>query len=254
MGRVRLGDASALSQLTAAATRVVFFTGAGISTESGIPDFRSPGTGLWNRVKPIEFQDFVASEEVRQLSWQRRFDGDRILERAKPNLGHLAIARLVEVGKVIAVITQNVDNLHQDSGIPERCVIELHGNAHHARCLSCQQRYELDALEVVFRRDNRIPPCTHCGGIIKTATISFGQAMPEREMMRAHEAVDACDLCIVAGSSLVVYPAATFPELAKQRGAKLAIVNREATPLDEIADLVVRAELGATLSRVAELH
>jgi NAD-dependent deacetylase len=252
MGRIHLGDADALRELTAAASSVVFFTGAGISTESGIPDFRSPGTGLWNRVKPIEFQDFVASEEVRRLSWQRRFDGDRVLERAKPNAGHRAIARLVDAGKVTAVITQNVDNLHQDSGIPETHVIELHGNAHHARCLSCHKRYELEALEVVFRRDSRIPPCDQCGGIIKTATISFGQSMPEREMRRAHAAVQACDLCIVAGSSLVVYPAATLPELAKQRGARLAIVNREATPLDEIADLVVRAELGATLSQLVE--
>jgi NAD-dependent deacetylase len=252
MGRVRLGDATALKTLIADAHRVVFFTGAGLSTESGIPDFRSPGTGLWNRVRPIDFQDFVASEEVRQLSWRRRFDGERVLERAKPNLGHVAIARLVETGKVISVITQNVDNLHQESGIPEAQVIELHGNAHYARCLSCQKRYELEALEVVFRRDDRIPPCERCGGIIKTATISFGQSMPEREMMRADEAVHACDLCVVAGSSLVVYPAASFPELAKQRAARLAIVNREPTPLDELADLVVHAELGVTLSQVLE--
>ncbi|MGA1371523.1 MAG: SIR2 family NAD-dependent protein deacylase [Pseudomonadales bacterium] len=249
-----MGNADALRDLLAAAQRVVFFTGAGISTESGIPDFRSPGTGVWNQVKPIQFQDFVASEQVRQESWRRRFDGDRVLEKARPNKGHAAIARLLAAGKVIAVITQNVDNLHQQSGVPDDRVIELHGNALYARCLSCQARYELDELEALFRQEGRVPPCRDCGGIIKTATISFGQSMPEREMQRAQAAIENCDLCIVAGSSLVVYPAAGFPELAKRLGAGLAIVNREETPLDSLADLVVRSELGVTLSRIAEFH
>jgi NAD-dependent deacetylase len=248
------GDADQLRDLIAAAGRVVFFTGAGISTESGIPDFRSPGTGLWTKMQPIPFQDFVASDAIRRESWRRRFDGERVLERAAPNTGHHAIARLVELGKVTAVITQNVDNLHQDAGVPASRVIELHGNAHHATCLACGLRYELAALEQQFRTGGRVEPCRACGGIIKTATISFGQAMPEREMARAEEAIAACDLCIVAGSSLQVYPAAGFPEYAKRRGAGLAIVNREATPLDPIADLVVRAELGRTLGFVAGLN
>jgi NAD-dependent deacetylase len=205
-------------------------------------------------MKPIQFQDFVASDAVRQESWRRRFSGERVLERAEPNAGHRAIARLVETGKVIAVITQNVDNLHQDSGIPRAKVIELHGNAHHATCLSCGLRYELADLERQFRDSGRVEPCTRCGGIIKTATISFGQSMPENEMARAQDAIEACDLCIVAGSSLVVYPAAGFPEYAKRRGAGLAIVNREETPLDPIADLVVHAELGPTLAFVAGLN
>jgi NAD-dependent deacetylase len=248
------GDADALKALIDRSSRVVFFTGAGISTESGIPDFRSPGTGLWTKIKPIEFQDFIASDAARQVSWQRRFSGDRPMERATPNAGHLAVARLVKEGKAIAVITQNVDNLHQVSGIPAEQVIELHGNAHHAVCLSCGMRHELADLEREFRDQGRVGPCSSCGGIVKTATISFGQAMPEREMARAQEAIEACDLCIVAGSSLVVYPAAGFPEYARRRGAALAIVNREPTPLDPIADLVVHAELGPTLAFVAGIN
>jgi len=244
----------ALRELIDGAQRIVFFTGAGISTESGIPDFRSPGSGLWTKMKPIQFQDFMSSEEVRQESWRRRFDGERTLENARPNKGHLAVARLVEQGKGLAVITQNVDNLHQDSGVPEDQVIELHGNASYARCLSCQTRYEMADLEQQFRRQQRIDPCSRCGGIIKTATISFGQAMPEREMARAQQAVEAADLCLVIGSSLVVYPAAGFPEYAKRLGAALAILNREETPLDDMADVVVHEEIGPTLGYIVGVN
>ncbi len=237
-----------LATLLADAQRIVFFTGAGISTESGIPDFRSPGTGLWNQIKPIQFQDFVGSEEVRTESWRRRFTGERLMENAQPNKGHLSVARLVEEGRCLAVITQNVDNLHQDAGVPKEQVIELHGNASYATCLSCGIRYELGDLERQFKQLGRVEPCGRCGGIIKSATISFGQAMPEQAMLRAQAAVEACDLMVVAGSSLVVYPAAGFPEHAKRLGAKLAIVNREETPLDALADLVVRGEIGPALS------
>ena len=237
-----------LAALLADAQRIVFFTGAGISTESGIPDFRSPGTGLWNQIKPIQFQDFIGSEEVRTESWRRRFTGERLMENAQPNKGHLSVARLVEEGRCLAVITQNVDNLHQDAGVPKEQVIELHGNASYATCLSCGIRYELGDLERQFKQHGRVEPCGRCGGIIKSATISFGQAMPEQAMLRAQAAVEACDLMVVAGSSLVVYPAAGFPEHAKRLGAKLAIVNREETPLDALADLVVRGEIGPALS------
>ena len=237
-----------LAALLADAQRIVFFTGAGISTESGIPDFRSPGTGLWNQIKPIQFQDFIGSEEVRTESWRRRFTGERLMENAQPNKGHLSVARLVEEGRCLAVITQNVDNLHQDAGVPKEQVIELHGNASYATCLSCGIRYELGDLERQFKQLGRVEPCGRCGGIIKSATISFGQAMPEQAMLRAQAAVEACDLMVVAGSSLVVYPAAGFPEHAKRLGAKLAIVNREETPLDALADLVVRGEIGPALS------
>ncbi len=237
-----------------AARRIVVFTGAGISTESGIPDFRSPGTGLWTKIKPIQFQDFVASEAVRQESWRRRFSGERLMENAKPNKGHEAVAKLVADGKCTAVITQNVDNLHQDSGIPESQIVELHGNASFATCLTCHTRYELADLEEQFKATQRVAPCGRCGGIIKGATISFGQSMPEREMERARQHTLACDLFMVVGSSLSVYPAAGFPEYAKQRGARLVIVNREETPLDPIADLVLHREIGPSLSYVVGIN
>lgn len=247
-------SADSLRALVEAATRIVFFTGAGISTESGIPDFRSPGTGLWTKMKPIQFQDFMASDDVRQESWRRRFDGERVMENARPNRGHLAVAQLVNTGKASAVITQNVDNLHQNSGVPTDRVIELHGNATYAHCLRCFTRYELSAIEADYRRIGRVEACSRCGGIIKTATISFGQSMPELEMERAQEETEACDLMIVLGSSLVVFPAAGFPEYAKRRGARLAIVNREATPLDDIADVVVHDGIGTTMGYVAGVN
>ena len=231
-----------------AAERIVFFTGAGISTESGIPDYRSPGTGLWNKIKPIEFQDFMASDDVRQESWRRRFASkDTGWDDAKPNRGHRALAKLIANGKASAVITQNVDNLHQESGVPEDRIIELHGNTRYAKCLACGMRFELADLRRQFETLGRVQPCSKCGGIVKTATISFGQAMPVEAMERAQAVTNACDLFIVVGSSLVVHPAAGFPEYAKHLGAKLAIVNREPTPLDAIADLVLHAEIGPTL-------
>jgi len=247
-------DLDALRAMIDSARRVVFFTGAGISTESGIPDFRSPGTGLWTKIKPIQFQDFVASDAVRQESWRRRFTGDRAMESAKPNKGHDAIAKLIRDGKATAVITQNVDNLHQDSGVGADRIIELHGNASYAKCLDCDTRYEMAHLEQQFTGTGRVAPCGTCGGIVKSATISFGQSMPEREMRRAQEQTVNCDLFIVVGSSLVVYPAAGFPELAKQLGAKLVILNREPTPLDDIADLVVHREIGPALSYVVGIN
>ena len=244
----------ALGEAIEAAQNITCFTGAGISTESGIPDFRSPGTGLWTKMKPVQFQDFIASEQARQDSWRRKFSGDRTMEDAEPNKGHYALAHLVGLGKCRAIITQNVDNLHQNSGIPDDQVIELHGNASYATCLDCHTRYELAALEAEFRRLDRVEPCARCGGIIKTATISFGQSMPELAMARAQEAVDTCDLMLVLGSSLTVYPAAAFPEYAKRRGAALAIVNREETPLDPVADVVVHEQIGPTLALVAGLN
>ncbi len=247
-------SADALKNLIDQAKRIVFFTGAGISTESGIPDFRSPGKGLWTKMKPIQFQDFMASDATRQESWSRRFESERVMETAKPNRGHYAVAQLVNTGKASAVITQNVDNLHQNSGIHPDKVIELHGNATYAHCLRCHIRYELADLESTWKKIGRVDPCSRCGGIIKSATISFGQAMPEAEMARAQDETEACDLMIVLGSSLVVYPAAGFPEYAKKLGAKLAIVNREETPLDDIADLIVHDGIGVTMGYAAGVN
>jgi NAD-dependent deacetylase len=239
-----------LARLIETSRRVVIFTGAGMSTESGIPDFRSPG-GVWSRMKPIYFQDFVAEEERRREAWGRAFSGAAGWVGAKPNSGHFAVARLVLSGKAPEVITQNVDNLHQESGVPADRVIELHGNASYAKCLECQLRHELADLKAPFLDRGVIPACRDCGGLVKTATISFGQPMPEAPMARAEAATLACDLFVVLGSSLVVYPAAGFPLLAKKAGALLVIVNREPTEQDRFADLVINAEIGQVLATVA---
>jgi NAD-dependent deacetylase len=239
----------ALRDMIAASKRVVVFTGAGISTESGIPDFRSPG-GIWTKYQPIDFGDFMASEEMRRESWRRKFGADKTIRAAEPNAGHKAIARLVEQGKVSSVITQNVDGLHQASGVPDEQVIELHGNATYASCLSCGAHFELEPIREAFEADETLPTCDVCSGIVKTATISFGQAMPEKEMARADAETWACDLFIAIGSSLVVYPAAGFPAAAKRAGASLVILNRDPTDQDPMADLVLNLEIGPTLSAV----
>jgi NAD-dependent deacetylase len=236
-----------LARLIDRARRAVVFTGAGISTESGIPDFRSPG-GVWSRMKPIYFQEFVSDPAKRREAWERAFTGKAGWTGRQPNAGHHAVARLVARGKVSAVITQNVDNLHQDSGVPADRVVELHGNATYATCLECAERHELSDLKDSFLKAGEIPYCRSCGGLVKTATISFGQSMPEGPMRRAEEETLACDLFLVLGSSLVVYPAAGFPLLAKRNGATLAIVNREPTELDPYADLVLHDEIGPVLT------
>jgi NAD-dependent deacetylase len=239
-----------LARAIADARRIVVFTGAGISTESGIPDFRSPG-GVWSKMKPIYFQDFVASEDRRREAWERAFGGRAGWVGREPNAGHMGVARLVAQGKASAVITQNVDNLHQASGVPADRVIELHGNASYATCLECGLRHELDDLKALWQATGDLPACRACGGIVKTATISFGQQMPAEPMARAEAETLACDLFLVLGSSLVVYPAAGFPILAKRNGAKLAIVNREPTELDPYADLVLHDEIGPVMSAAA---
>jgi NAD-dependent deacetylase len=241
-----------LAGLIEEATNVVVFTGAGISTESGVPDFRSPG-GVWSRMKPIYFQDFVADESMRREAWSRAFSGRAGWTGAKPNVGHYAVAELVRRGKVSNVITQNVDNLHQDSGVPADQVIELHGNASYATCLVCGLRHEVADLRPAFEDRGELPACRDCDGLVKIATIAFGQSMPAGPMKRADAAAKACDLFIVLGSSLAVFPAASFPLIAKRHGAKLAIVNREPTEQDPCADLVLHDEIGPTLSEIVGL-
>jgi NAD-dependent deacetylase len=246
-----MSGAAALARYLNAAQRAVIFTGAGISTESGVPDFRSPG-GVWSRMKPIMFQDFVASRDVRREAWRRVFNRTMGWTGAAPNAGHNAVTALLKAGKVSTIITQNVDNLHQDSGAQPERIIELHGNASYAKCLDCGQRHELDLLEMGWRRDEELV-CLHCAGLLKTATISFGQAMPEAEMIRAKDEARACDLFLVLGSSLVVYPAAALPVEAKRHGARLVIVNREPTELDPYADLVLNTEIGPLMTETLAL-
>ena len=240
----------ALQELITAGQNIVVFTGAGISTESGIPDFRGP-QGVWKTQTPIDFSDFIASEEWRRESWRRKFTGENKMAKASPNSGHYAISHWASLGKVSHVITQNVDGLHQQSGIPDEQITELHGNANYASCLDCGKRYELPAIRDVFLADDVLPSCEDCHVIIKTATISFGQAMPIAAMQRAEQATLACDTFIAIGSSLTVYPAAGFPVLAKQNQAKLIIINNQDTDLDPIADLVLHRPIGITLSSAA---
>ena len=236
-----------LSQYIKEAKNIVVFTGAGISTESGIPDFRGP-QGVWKTNTPIYFQDFIGSEEVRRESWKRKFSGKDIIKKAKPNTGHLAVTEIINKHQSAYLITQNVDNLHQDAGVPEDKITEIHGNASYASCLDCETRYELRPIKKVFLENGAVPYCDSCGGIIKTATISFGQSMPEEGMQIAQRKTLGCDLFITIGTSLVVYPAAGFPKLAKEIGAKLVIINNEPTDLDPIADLVVHEQIGKVFS------
>lgn len=244
-----------LRQWVEEADNVVIFTGAGMSTDSGIPDFRSPG-GVWTRMAPIMFPDFIASEENRIEAWKRKFAMSDELGTPQPNVGHRAVAQLVATGKVSAVITQNIDNLHQDSGIPEDKIIELHGNGSYAVCLDCNLRHELNDIRTAFEGADMAtaPGCQNCGGMVKTATVSFGQAMPEAQMRRAEAATLSCDLFIAIGSSLQVFPAAGFPVMARHNGARLVILNREATELDDAASLVVNEEITPTLQNLLKLN
>jgi NAD-dependent protein deacetylase/lipoamidase len=246
--KVPANEIAKLSSLIEASANIVAFTGAGISTECGIPDFRSPG-GLWTKYKPIEFSEFLASAETRLEAWRRYFKLYDEVRGAKPGRCHRAIAQLVKQGKAGCVITQNIDNLHQESGVPGEKIIELHGNGSFAKCLGCGKRHELDWARHEIEHSGLPPRCVGCGGIVKTATISFGQPMPDDVMAKAHGAAESCQLFLVVGSSLKVYPAATLPLLAKRWGAVLAIVNNEPTDFDEMADLVINWDAGDTLSR-----
>jgi NAD-dependent deacetylase len=244
-------DIDELALMIQSARRAVVFTGAGISTECGIPDFRSPG-GFWTRYRPIEFSAYLASEETRLEAWRRYFMIYDTVSHALPGRGHQVIARLYRAGKVSHVITQNIDDLHRVSGVPEEAIIELHGNGSYAKCLNCGERYELAWARAKIESEKRPPYCSSCAGIVKTATISFGQAMPDQEMADARAATFNADLFLALGSSLQVFPAANFPVMAKSNRAKLVIVNREPTGLDALADLVIQGELGDILSAAAE--
>ncbi len=224
----------------------VFFTGAGVSTDSGIPDFRGPN-GFWKKNKPIYFQDFISSKEVQSRYWNQSIEFKSNFESYLPNDGHLAIAKIINSKKQGHCITQNVDNLHQNGGLNNSQVTEIHGNATYAICLDCDKKFKLTDIHQDFIRLKEPPSCDDCKGIIKTATISFGQPMPEREMNFAQNEATKCDLFIVAGSSLAVFPAATIPLYAKEQGSKLVIINNEPTDFDYIADLVINESISKTL-------
>jgi NAD-dependent deacetylase len=236
-----------LNQYIKNAHNIVIFTGAGISTESGIPDFRGP-KGIWKTTSPIYFKDFIGSKDVRKESWKRKFSNKDIIKKAKPNIGHIEVAKIINNNDSAHLITQNVDNLHQDAGVPQSKITEIHGNATYASCLDCNCRHELEPIKKAFLGSGIIPSCRECGGIVKQATISFGQSMPEIGMQVAQMKIVKCDLFITIGTSLVVYPVAGFPKLAKEIGAKLIIINNEPTDYDSIADLVIHKQIGDVFS------
>jgi NAD-dependent deacetylase len=242
-------EIQALAGLFARAERIVALTGAGISTESGIPDFRSPG-GLWTRgVKPITYQDFVAAAEARLEDWRRRFRMNEDFAAAEPNAGHLGLVQLMQEGRLLALITQNIDRLHQRAGIPAELLIEIHGHSAEGRCLDCRAPMALATVRAIIDQTEASPRCA-CGGLIKAAIVSFGERVPEEKLRAASEAAERADLFLVLGSSLQVQPAATLPLVAKRSGATLAIVNREATPLDRVAEIAVHRPIGAVFSAI----
>lgn len=230
------------------ARRGVAFTGAGISTESGIPDFRGPG-GVWTTETPVMYQDFMADRTARVKAWNRSTRMYQRISSAQPNAGHLAITELQRRGHITTVITQNIDGLHHDAGNTN--VIELHGTNRRAACQHCGKEWPMPEIVARVEKGDEAPEC-ECGGPIKARTISFGQMMPLEEMERAARASMAADLFLSIGSSLVVEPAASFPRLARQAGAKLVIINNQETPLDPLADLVIRQPIGTTLERLLE--
>ena len=243
-----------LIDLFASSVGAVVLTGAGTSTESGIPDFRSPG-GIWSRYDATEltYPRFLASVETRQKYWDLGRELYPIIRQARPNGAHAAIATLARRGRLDACITQNVDDLHQRAGLPADRVIELHGNATRARCLQCGQRWARDEVHrwPAFLAGN-IPDCPHCGGIVKPTTILFGEPMPRVELAEAERRTRAADLLIVVGSSLAVYPAAYLPRHARHAGARLAIVNLTPTACDRDADVLVRGSASEVLQALVE--
>ncbi|MGD2126734.1 MAG: Sir2 family NAD-dependent protein deacetylase [Desulfobacteraceae bacterium] len=234
--------------------KILIFTGAGLSTESGIPDFRSPG-GIWDRYDPSDFyfQKIISDKKAREKYWQMNTEFYATMKDAAPNRAYLAIRELEETGKLLAIVTQNIDSLHQKAGNSPDKIIEIHGTAFSVSCLSCGKTYEREEIERRLRSGVKVPSCDDCSGILKPKTISFGQAMPEDEMVKAFRYAQACDLCIVLGSSLVVYPAASVPIHAVDSGAKLIIINRDETPQDDRADVVIHASLGDALGRIMDM-
>jgi NAD-dependent deacetylase len=242
-----------VAQWIKASKRIVVFSGAGLSTESGIPDFRSPG-GVWDRYNPEDFyfQNFLSSEVSREKYWQMSTEMYEPIKKAQPNLAHLAIAELEKLGKLDCVITQNIDGLHFKAGNSEEKVIQLHGTAMYVSCLSCNKRYDRDEIQERLKKGLKVPYCNDCGGPLKPATISFGQSMPERETEEAYHRSSLSDLFIVIGSSLVVQPAASMPLVAKRNGAKLVIINRDPTPYDGMADIVIHGQAGPTMASILQ--
>ena len=238
-------------KLVKASKSTVILTGAGISTESGLPDFRSDN-GFWTKNKPIQFNEFLLSEEKQRLSWERNIELHSLLKNIKPNLGHMFVEKITSLQKNNFLITQNIDGLHQKSGVPKNKIIEIHGSAIEAACLECEAKQNILDFHDAIKFEGPLPKCTVCGGVVKVATISFGQPMNEIDMMHASKIVEESDLMIVMGSSLKVLPAGKLPNLAMQSGSKLIILNREKTRYDQSADIVINDELQNICSKLID--
>jgi NAD-dependent deacetylase len=248
-----MSNIDAVSDMVASSNKIVLFTGAGISTESGIPDFRSPG-GIWDRYDPSEltYQKFLSSQASREKYWERQKMLWPIIAAAKPNAGHMAISQLHQMGKLDCVITQDGDGLHQRSGVPAEKVIELHGTWTRAICLTCGRKYPSEQIQPRLESGEKVPRCLACGGIMKPDVVQFGQSMPEKETAEAQLRAGRCDMFLVCGSSLVVYPAAEMPLIAREAGAKLVIINLMTTPHDRDADVVIHEKIGEVLPEVVK--
>jgi len=242
------------AQMIRKAQKILVFTGAGLSTESGIPDFRSPG-GVWEKYDPSElsFDRFLSNEKARETYWQMSTEFYETMKDAIPNRAHLSVKEIEDMGKLLTIVTQNVDHLHHKAGNSPEKIIEIHGTLFSVSCLNCGKKYEREAIETLLKSGIKAPSCDDCSGILKPDTISFGQAMPEDKMRQATMYAGECDLCIVLGSSLVVYPAASIPVHASQNGAKLIIINRDETPLDSGADIVVHESVSEVLGQMVEI-
>jgi len=238
-------------ELLTNAKKILVFTGAGLSTESGIPDFRSPG-GVWTKYDPSKFyfDRLLTDERARIKYWQMSREFYRTMKDAAPNPAHLAIKKLEDSGNLLAIVTQNIDNLHHEAGNSPDRIIEIHGTAFSVSCLHCGKRYERDEIEDRLESGLQVPCCDVCSGFLKPDTISFGQAMPQDKMAQAMRYAEDCDTCLVLGSSLVVYPAASVPIHAAENGARLMIVNRDKTPLDSMAHVVINDSLSSVMQEL----
>ncbi len=246
------GKIVAAADMIVRARSIVVFTGAGISTESGIPDFRSPG-GIWTKFDPEDFtiQKFLSSPETRKKQWNILLEGGLITD-AKPNRAHHAVAELEQMGKLTCVVTQNIDNLHQKAGNSPDKVYELHGNMRYLRCIDCDARYPVGEIVERYRLKDDVPDCELCHGILKPDVVFFGEMLPQATLKSATFHATRCDLIIVVGSSLVVYPAASIPLYAKESGAKLVIINNTPTPCDDIADVIINHSAGEVMEKLLE--
>lgn len=237
--------------LLKSSSKIAGFTGAGISTESGIPDYRSKG-GIWEKFQPVYFNEFVSDPAKRELYWKRKVDLWPAIRDATPNRGHLFFKNLYDQGKLVGLITQNIDGLHEKSGIPSDIIVNIHGNSLETVCLSCGFLIDSNEVYKQYMKDREIPLCPECGGLLKPNTISFGQSLNTKDIERAANLSTSCDLMIAVGSTLQVYPAAGFPQEAKMNGADLAIITLSPTPLNDIADVVIHLKISDFLDKLGD--